>query len=122
MLQTFANACGGAFLGLIPWYEYLPTGTGPTGGCVIKLNPDGLLGAHSPFLLIGLAVIDDLLRIAALVAVGYVMYGGILYMTSGGSPDGTKRAQNTIINALIGVVIAIIAASVVAFIGSQLGA
>jgi len=81
-----------------------------------------VLGAHSAFFLIVLAVAEDLIRVAALVAVGYIMYGGIQYMTSGGSPDATKKAQNTIINSLIGLVIAILATSIVSFIGHQLGA
>lgn len=124
LLQTFAANCSKpTFLGLQPWYQYLPYGPDKygQGTCVINLDPNGLLGAHSSLLLIGLAVIDDLLRVAALVAVGYVIYGGIQYITSGGSPDTTKRAQSTIINALIGLVLAILAASIVAFIGNQLG-
>jgi hypothetical protein len=55
------------------------------------------------------------------VAVGYVIYGGIQYVTSQGSPDATKKAQQTIINALIGVVLAVLAASIVAFIGNRFG-
>ena len=69
-------------------------------------------------MLIALALLDDLIRIAALVAVGYVIYGGIQYSTSQGSPDATKKAQSTIINALIGVSMAVLAASIVAFIGN----
>ena len=80
-----------------------------------------MLGSHSWFLLIGLAILDDLIRIAALVAVGFVIYGGIQYVTSQGSPDQTKQAQQTIINALIGLVLAILASSIVAFIGNRLG-
>jgi len=72
-------------------------------------------------LLIGLAILDDLIRVAALVAVGYVIYAGFQYMTSGGSPDKTKKAQNSIIDALVGLGIAVLAASIVAFIGNQLG-
>lgn len=124
LLQIFAGSCGKpTFLGLIPWYQYLPVGADKygQGTCAINLDPNGLLGAHSALLLIGLAVIDDLLRVAALVAVGYVIYGGIQYMTSGGSPDKTKSAQNTIIDALVGLVLAILAASIVAFVGDQLG-
>jgi hypothetical protein len=71
--------------------------------------------------LIGLAILDDLIRIAALVAVGYVIYGGIQYVTSQGSPDATGKAQQTIINALIGVVLATLAASIVNLIGTRLG-
>lgn len=126
-LNSFAAASGGCseptFLGLTPWYAYLPYGPNSENGvCAINITPGtSFLGANSPILLVALAIVDDLLRIAALAAVGYVIYGGIQYITSGGSPDSTKRAQSTIINALIGLVLAILAASIVAFIGGQLG-
>lgn len=124
LTQTFAAACGKpTFLGLIPWYQYLTvTKDQVTNDCRIT-NFDQttqVLGGHSPFLLIGLAIVDDLIRIAALVAVGFVIYGGIQYVTSQGSPDATTKARETIINALVGLVLAILAASIVAFIGSKL--
>src|SRR4051812_1544207 len=108
MLSHVAACTYTSFFGLKPWYAYLP-------GCSVNdfnkliLPEDG----QSGFLLIGLAIFDDLLRIAALVAIGFIIYGGILYVTSQGSPDQTGKAQNTIINALIGLVVAILAAAIV---------
>lgn len=125
LLQTFAaDGCTKpTFLGLVPWYQYLNLAKDAVGKCSVTNFNDStkVLGAHSPFLLIALAILDDLIRIAALVAVGYVIYGGIQYTTSQGSPDATKKAQQTIINALIGVVLAVLAASIVAFIGNRFG-
>ena len=123
-----ANGCGNSFLGLETWYTYFPsswfgvTVNQVTYKCDLN-NSFQLLPSNgeSGLLLIGMAVLDDLIRIAAMVAVGYVIYGGFLYMTSQGSPDGTKRAQGTIVNALVGLVIAILAASIVSFIGNRLG-
>lgn len=118
--------CGSkpTFLGLVPWYQYLTVQDDGQGGCKITNfnggDPASTLGGHSPFLLIALAIVDDLLRVATLIAVGYVIYGGFRYMTSNGSPDGTKNAQNTIIDAIAGLVIAIVATSVVSFLGSRL--
>lgn len=108
------------FFGLRPWYQYLTlTKDQVTGKCEIaNFTP---LGGHSSVLLIALAVIDDLIRLAALIAVGYVIYGGFLYITSQGSPDMTKKGQQTVINALIGLATAIIASAVVGFIGNRLG-
>ena len=119
-LQTLAsaNSCSKPFFGLKTWFHYLPD-SAFTSDCTIKNF--NALGSNSGFLLIGLAILDDLIRIAALVAVGYVIYGGIQYATSQGSPDATKKAQSTIINALIGVSVAILAASMVAFIGNRIG-
>lgn len=123
------NPCSKSFLGLETWFHYLPASVFDLGDsksatyCSItgKGFTDHILGGNSYFLLIGLAILDDLIRIAGLVAVGYVIYGGIQYVTSQGSPDATSKAQQTIINALIGVAVAILAASIVGFIGSKLG-
>jgi hypothetical protein len=118
ILHTFATTnCKPKLFGLEPWYQYLQLDS----NCNVKnftiLNP-----SHpSSFLLIGLAILDDLIRIAALVAAGFVIYGGIQYVTSQGSPDATNKARETIINALIGLVLAIVAASLVSFIGTKLG-
>jgi hypothetical protein len=110
------------FFGLVPWYEYLSLAPDNAGGCrVTNFDNDHVLGKKSPFLLIALAILDDLIRLAALVALGFVVYGGILYVTSQGSPDSTKHALQTIINALIGLVLALLAAGLVGFIGKQLG-
>jgi hypothetical protein len=132
IIQTFAatsTLCPKPTLfGLESWYAYLPfSWSSITGHCEVsfptdpKTNTVLVISAHSGFLLIGLAILDDLIRIAAMVAVGYVIYGGIQYMTGNGSPDSVKRAQSTIINALIGLVIAILAASIVSYIGNSLG-
>jgi hypothetical protein len=108
-------ACEKTFFGLVPWYHYLQV----DGSCQVKsLN---LLGANSDILLILLAIIEDLLKIAGVVAVAYVIYAGIRYVTSQGSPEETGKAKATLLNALIGLVIAMIAIGLVAFIGSHVG-
>lgn len=83
------------------------------------VNFNVLHGSDVPLVL--LVIIDDLLRIAALVTIGFVLYGSIRYITSQGNPENTASAQSTIINALVGLVIAIIAIGFVSFISSQLG-
>ncbi len=123
IFETFAAgaACkpesGSGGLSLVPtWYQYLDGKIDETGRCSLGQAftfPDDL-GA------VGLGVLDILLRVSAYVAIGFVIYGGIMYMTSQGEPDKAKNARDTIINALIGLVIAILAASIVSFIGRQL--
>lgn len=107
------------------WYRYLEKDEAKsalTGQCEVKFDlMKGGTFDGGDILLIGLSVIDILIRIAALVAVGYVILGGIKYITSQGSPENTKEAQNTILHALIGVAIAVFAAAVVAFLGTALG-
>lgn len=117
------------FLGLVPWYEYLTLTSDGQGGCKITQfqsgdvlgTDDGGTKTASPFLLIGLAILQDLVRVAALVAVGFVIFGGFKYITSQGAPEDTKEAQKTIVDALIGLAFAVLAAGIVGFIGNRLG-
>jgi hypothetical protein len=120
-LQVFAAGCNtGNFFGIPPWYKYLVisgrmTVNSTTGVCELVGNFQWRGGGD--VVLVGLALVDMALRVAGMVAVGFVIWGGIQYLTSDGSPDQTKSAQQTIINALIGLVIALIAAAAVSFIG-----
>lgn len=115
VLAALPAACKG-FFGIPPWYKYLKLDD----KCqVIDFNVLGN-GTNSGLLLVGLAIIDLLLRIAGIVAVAFVLYGGFSYITSQAEPDKIAQAKHTIINALIGLVLAILATSIVVFIGNRL--
>jgi hypothetical protein len=126
LLFAASSGCdkSNSFLGILPkWYKYLPYDYDPvTSKCEIKavLREQGGINLD-PLLPVGLAVLEMILRIAGLVAVIYVIYGAFKYITSQGEPDNTKNARETIINALIGAAIVVIASSVVAFIGNRIG-
>jgi hypothetical protein len=114
-----AADCSGSFLGLKPWFEYLKLDD----SCNIKdinIFP-GSNGQASDVPLILLAIVDDLLRIAALVAIAFVIVGAIQFVTSQGDPEGAANAQSTIVNALIGLSIAIVSVAFVSFLGHKLG-
>lgn len=120
------DACGKPkLLGIfVPWYQYLKIGKDKvTGECGVsggfQLLPGG--GQSSDLLMVGLAVVDDLIRLAGLIAVVFVVMGGIQYTTSQGNPDATAKAQSTVVNALVGLAISIVAVAFVAFIGRQIG-
>lgn len=117
LLNQFAAACGGGnFFGFPHWYKYLTDTETIAGKCTPKLdlaNNPGQIAA------IALALLEILLRVSVLVAIGFVVSGGIQYMTSQGEPDKTRKARGTIINALIGLVIAVVAVTLVTFIGGQ---
>ena len=109
LITHFAAACkGGGFLGFPHWYEYLPCNGGVP--ALTNINDVWLVVA---------AIIEILLRIAGIVAIVLVIYGGIQYTTSQGEPDKTTKARSTIINALTGLAIAILAASLVAFVAGR---
>jgi hypothetical protein len=119
LLQHFADApaaCSSLFFGLPAWYKYLPSGDFAGKSCQIdNFNFPG------DFTYVAVAAVDIALAIAGMAAVFFVIYGGIQYVISQGEPDKTRGAKNTITNALVGLVIAGIAISVVSFLGSQLG-
>src|SRR5690242_8784621 len=105
LTNLFAAPCaGGGFLGFPTWYKYLNGNTDPgTGLCSPSLT------SLNDIWLVVAAIIEILLRLAAVMAVGFVIYGSISYMTSQGEPDKTTKAWHTIINALVGLGIAVIA-------------
>lgn len=119
------------FLGIPPWYKYLVNSglmaenSLNTGGAVTKVCE--LKGVVTPekwvqvISLVGLAVLDMVLRLAGMVAVAFIIWGGIQYVISQGDPGKTKDAQQTIINALIGLAIALVATAFVSFIGNRIG-
>lgn len=122
IFNHFANvSCYQSFFGLEPWWRFLPKTA--FNGCNIKtfniLSNGSSQPSYIPLVL--LAVVDDLLRIAGLVAVFYVIYAAVQYVASQGNPEQTSKAMSTIINALIGLAIALIAIAIVSFLGSQLG-
>jgi hypothetical protein len=115
LTQFAADKCAEKGLEIIPtWYHYLNRSVDATGHCGLNFTFPNDLG------LVMLAIVDILLRVGAIVAIGYVIYGGFLYLTSQGEPDRAKNAQQTITNAIVGLVIALLATGVVSFIGGQL--
>jgi hypothetical protein len=111
----------GSFLFFPTWYRYLDISF-VDGSCQINLPEDSLGNTDWQQVLprVGLAAIDILLRVGTIVAIGFVMYGGFRYITSQGEPDGTKAARQTILNAVIGLIITLLATGIVAFAANVL--
>lgn len=110
------------FFGIPTWYQYL------TGVEVLTYNPltnaeNTICSPHlngvGDFWLVGLAVIDILLRVIGIVVVGWIIWGGLQYLTSQGEPDRTKRAKDTVLNAFIGLVITMTAVVLIRFLAGQ---
>jgi hypothetical protein len=99
------------FLGIPGWYEYLQvTDDGTGNGCQVNA-PAG----SNKAVLIALAAIDILLRFSSLVALIFVVYGGFRFATAQGSPDAISKGKKTVVNALVGLVIAVLASQIVKF-------
>ena len=103
---------GGSFLALPTWYKYLPSEAG-SNPCVARIH-----SINDVWLIIA-AVIEIMLRVAALGAIAMVIYGGIQYVTSEGKPDKTASALKTLINAAIGLIITVSAAAIVSFVAGR---
>lgn len=61
-------------------------------------------------------VVNVLLFILGAIAVVMIIIGGIRYATSGGDASGIKGAKDTILYAVIGLVVAIMAYAIVNFV------
>lgn len=118
LLSRFAAACPEqSVFGVPTWYKYLP-GETVSGEC--KLLGDFTQNKIDSLLGIGLAITEILLFIAGFLAVVYVVYGGFRYVLSQGEPENTKIAKDAVLNAVIGLVIAVLASAIVRFIGASI--
>lgn len=106
------------FLGLPYWYKYLDHQReldALTNKYVCKVKLNGIKDTW----LVAAAVIELLVRIASMIAIGIIIYGGVSYIISEGSSDKAKKAQSTVINGVIGLVITVVAAAVISFIAGR---
>jgi hypothetical protein cdiviTM7_00607 len=115
--ETSAAACpDGKIMTLKPWYDRLLDDN-----CNIK-SPGNDTNAQANFIWkIALNIIEDLLQVVGYATTGYIMYGGFLIMTSNGSSDKVAHGRKTIMNAAIGLVVALSSVAVVSFISSNIG-
>lgn len=106
---TFYKFTASSFLGFPTWYTYLPK------------NGDGTpeIKSLADIWLVVAAIIEILLRIAALAAIAFVIVGGVKYITSQGEPDAATKARSTLISALVGLAIAVLAATLVAYLAGR---
>ena len=111
------KASESAPFGIVPWYRNLLHKTG--GSCEVQLPNASSSGNKTTasvtafITTIVLNLIQAGLVIAAYVTVFFIIKGGFGYITSTGSPDGMSNAKKTITNAIIGLIIAVLAAAIV---------
>ncbi len=60
-------------------------------------------------------ILNGIILILGVIAVIYIVIGGVTYMTSTGDPGKTKKAKDTILYATIGLVICALSAAIVNF-------
>lgn len=86
--------------------------------CGVQVSGNRAYGTTSPIAVPTLVgnLINALLGISGLILVGLLIYGGILYMTAQGDIERVKNAKKTMINAVIGIVIIVVAYAASTFI------
>jgi hypothetical protein len=110
VLKQFAQTCSdGSFLGFPAWYRGLDRDD-ECGASISQFSDVWVVVAN---------LVEIVTRLAALIAIVMIIVGGIMFVTSRGEPDQTKRARDTIINAVLGLIIAILATVIVSFIASR---
>lgn len=98
-----SNNCEHSILGLRPWYA----GLDMEDGCTIASPSENELPAF--VWKIVLNVLTDAFMVAGYVAVGFVVFGGYKYLMSGGEPSKVAQGKQTITNAIVGLIIAMLA-------------
>lgn len=61
-------------------------------------------------------IFNAVLGIAAAVAVAFIVFGGIKYVLSRGEPDEIKQARDTILYAIIGLIVVVVSFMLVNFV------
>jgi type IV secretory pathway VirB2 component (pilin) len=100
------------------WWKYLGGVRDPLGNCVPNID---LVNHPSNIWLIGLAILDMLLRLAGFVAVLSIIIAGIELVRSEGSTEKATNARQRLVNSLLGLALAAGATALVAFVGHTLG-
>lgn len=114
-VSTFAINCeneGFMILGLRPWYSGLTTTVTDANGqqsCALKKPDKGDIPLQQYIWMIVLNILVDLFFLVGFAALGFMIYGGFLYMTSAGDPSRATSGKNTLLHATIGLVIALLA-------------
>ena len=67
---------------------------------------------------VAVVVVEDMIKIAGYLAVGFIIWGGIKYLKSQGEPGETTQARQIINNAVMGLIIVIISVAIVQFIAN----
>ncbi len=67
-------------------------------------------------------IISIILYVAGAIAVVMLIFGGVKYITSGGSQEKVAEAKNTILYAIIGVVVCLLSFAIVEFVIAGLSA
>lgn len=109
LFKFFAAQCESEFLMLPAWHRNLRKDL----DCQIVINK------LSDIWTIVANIADILIHLAGLLAVVFIIYGGIRYITSQGESENLQSAKKILTNAIIGLILAILASTIVGFIAES---
>ena len=105
------GGCNSRFLTFPAWYNGVVEQRG--NDCEV-ISPTKMPGGSKTFVWrIALNIVEIMLNAVGYLAVGFIIYGGLKYIYSAGSPDGMVSARKTIFNAVIGLVLSIASVAIV---------
>lgn len=87
----------------------------PQGGAAPSAAAQGTLGQNITL------IINYFLGILGLIAVGFLIYAGVLMVTAGGDEQQVGKARKIITYAVVGIVIILLSWTIVTFVSSALG-
>jgi len=77
-----------------------------------------ILGSAPAFSDLVARIANIFVTIAGILAFFYLVYAGILYITSGNNPDQAKKAQAGLVNVIIGIIIITLSYVIVRTVGN----
>lgn len=107
--KAFAS-CDSNFFGIPSWCRGLGDSEGNFSKVLNQNNQDGI--QQFIWTIVG-NISDGIFRIIGVICVGCIIWAGYQYMISLGDVGKMTRAKMTLINALIGLVISVLASSIV---------
>jgi hypothetical protein len=81
--------------------------------CAERGNTDNPLTGTTGLLLRAASLITVIIGIASFII---IIYGSIKYITSGGEPASVENAKNTVMYALVGIVVALASQAIIVFV------
>lgn len=106
------GSCGAPeFLGFRPWYRDLCTGDNR--GTDEVIQPENENETVTFIWTVVLNILYDLFLAVGYLALGFVIYGGFLYIMAQGDPGRAAKGQKTLTSAIIGTILAMAATVIV---------
>jgi hypothetical protein len=117
-LKYLSVVAAGVTVPVLTLADNVQSGLNSISGVFPRSGP--LAGAQTPQQLI-VAVIQLMLIFAGIVAVLFVIIGGYFYVTSGGNAEQAEKGRNTMVNAIIGIIVVILSYVIINVIVNLVG-